>query len=264
MSMRDILLGLRLDFSTPEQRRVSEDLLLRISGLMARANLLWLQLNPDTPLLYESDVVYAPPDQTTRPALDPAKLRKLLKLLREMGQEPETALQIVRLLRGVEVFLDWPTLLRRGKGDCNELVPVRLAELWRAGIMATTYLTCEPKEDGGYAYHNIILHADGSTEDPSLILGMGGPTYSAQRREECHANFVRLGRYIDAAQRLVASGDVPSSVVGWGASAAGFVPRSGVFRSPYGRCTDTSDVGGLARFSQERFASHMPLMLRAA
>jgi hypothetical protein len=245
MSLRDLHLGFKLDFSTPQEQEDSEDIIMRILGLNCRLNLMHLRKNPDTPLLYESGIVYTPPDQADgRPPLDRAKLKKLLALIRDMGQEPETAMMVVRILKGVEIFLDIPALLRRGKGDCNELVPMRIAELWRAGIAASPYLLCSPNSRGGKTYHAIVKWPDGSSEDPSLILGMSGPERAAERREEIRKNAERWGNYMAAAKQLIdAEGASPSTLVKQ-IDSMGLAPRDGVFKSPYDRVTSTyTDVG---------------------
>ena len=233
--MRDLHFGVRLEFETPEEQEESEEILLRMLGVNCLANFQYLRRNPGTLSLYDSDVLYTPPDQADgRPPLKKEDLKKLLKLLRKMGSDPETALMIVRMLKGIEIFLDIPTLYRRGKGDCNELVPVRIAELWMQGIAASPYLTKESNDRGGISYHCVILHRDGSTEDPSLILGMGGRERAADRREEIRKNAERIANLTAAGQQLVAEGASAAEVLRK-IEAMGFMPSSGVFKSPYVR-----------------------------
>lgn len=231
MSMRDLHMGFRLTFETEQDQANSEEILLRILGINSLLNLMYLRKHPDTVPLYESGVVYTPPDQADgRPPLDRDKLKQLLKLIRDMGQEPETALMVVRMLKGIEIFLDIPALYRRGKGDCNELVPVRVAELWRAGIAASPYLIKSKNERGGFTYHAILVYKDGSYECPSAILGMSSPEI---RREEIRKNVERLSNYVQAAQRLIAVHGAPPAAVSAQIDEMGLVPRDGVFRSPY-------------------------------
>jgi hypothetical protein len=233
--MRDLHLGFKLDFDTPENREDSEDLLMRLLGITCRLNLMHLRKHPETKALYDSGVVYTPPDQCDgRPPLRRGQVKELLNLLRKMGAETETALMILRMLKGIEIFLDIPGLYRRGKGDCNELAPVRVAELWRAGIAASPYLTKAPNERGGISYHAVVLWPDGSSEDPSLILGMGGPERADERREEIRKNAERIGNYMAAAQQLIHAG-APPEAVGRQIDAMGLAPKDGVFRSPYAR-----------------------------
>jgi len=238
MSLRDIHFGVALPFDTAEDQEDSEEILTRILGVVCRLNAQYLRKHPETPSLYSSHVVYTPPDQADgRPPLKRSHVKKLLELLREMGQEPETALMVVRMLKGVEIFLDIPALYRRGKGDCNELVPVRVAELWRAGIAANPWLVRAKNERGGFTYHNIVKWPDGSGEDPSLILGMGGPAMNDARREEIRKNAERFGNYIAAAQRLVQVEGASPEAVGRKIDAMGLAPKDGVFKSPYDRMT---------------------------
>lgn len=234
MSMRDLHLGFRLDFDTPEAQDDSEDVLIRLLGLNSRLNLMYLRRFPETPLLYESGIVYTDPDQTDgRPPLTRSKLKKLLAMLRDLGLDPETALMIVRMVKGIEIFLDIPALLRRGKGDCNELVPMRIAELWRAGIMASPYLIKARNSRGGWTYHAQVLWPDGSSEDPSLILGMGGRERADERREEIRKNAERWGYYVQAANRLVSAEGASPAELTERIAQMGLWPRNGVFRSPY-------------------------------
>jgi hypothetical protein len=225
-----------LPFDREEDRDDSEFILLNAMGIVARLNKMHLRRSPDTPLLYESGVVYTKPDQSDgRPPLKRGQVKKLLQLIRDMGQEPETALMVIRILKGIEIFLDIPALYKRGKGDCNELVPVRVAELWRAGISASPYLTKQARPTGGYIYHAIVQYPDGSSEDPSLILGMHGPEGADARREEIRKNVERYGTHIAEAQRML---EADSSLAPFAAKQIdqmGFVPRGGVFKSPYDR-----------------------------
>lgn len=245
MSLRDILLGIKLDFDTPADREDSEELLTRLLGVVCRRNAMYLRQHPETPTLYSSGAVYTLPDQADgRPRLKKGDLKDLLALLKKMGAEPETALMIVRLLKGIEIFLDVPALYRRGKGDCNELVPVRVAELWRAGILANPWLVRAPNDRGGYTYHNVVKWPDGSAEDPSLILGMGGPERADERREEIRKNAERIGNYIAAAKHLIQTEGASPEVLGRQIDLMGLAPRDGIFRSPYDRVTSSyTDVG---------------------
>jgi hypothetical protein len=232
--MRDIHFGFKLPFDDPQDMEDSEDLLMRMLGINCRYNLQYLRKNPDTKALYDSGVVYTPPDQADgRPPIQKDDLKKLLKLLRNMGCDPETALMIVRMLKGIEIFLDIPGLLRRGKGDCNELVPMRVAELWSAGIAASPYLIKDRNERGGWTYHALVLWPDGSSEDPSLILGMGGPDHATERRVECYKNMERWQNYMDAAKRLVAAEGASANDAADAVDQMGLIPKIGYFASPY-------------------------------
>jgi hypothetical protein len=106
--------------------------------------------------------------------------------------------------------------------NCDNVASWRAAELnERLGIPARPYITWRKRADGGTTYHVIVLWPDGSSEDPSLLLGMGGPAREADRQEELRklreraANVMqalRLGR--DPKAALVAPnvvlGDLPN------------------------------------------------------
>jgi len=193
---------------------------------------MYLRNNPDTPLLYESGVVYTKPDQSDgRRQLSDREKRKLISFLKDAGQEPETALMCLRIIKGIEVFLDIPELYRRGKGDCNELVPVRLAELWRAGVAASPWLTRQERPGGGYTYHAMIQYPDGSSECPSTILGMGPDPEG--RAEEIRKNLERYQNRIVEAQHMTAVDSALAPFAAKQIDQMGFVPRTGVFKSPY-------------------------------
>jgi hypothetical protein len=236
MTMRDLHLDFRLLFDTAEDQEDSEDILLWVMGINARLNKMHLRKNPDTLPLYSAKVDYTPPDQADgRPPLNRAKLKKFLSVARELGADPETALMMVRLLKGIEIFLDIPGLYRRGKGDCNELVPVRVAELWRANIAASPYLIKYPNAKGGLTYHAVVQWPDGSSEDPSLILGMGGPERADERREEIRKQAERWANHLAAAKHLISAEGASPEQLGQQIDRMGLFPRDGVFRSPYPR-----------------------------
>lgn len=243
--MRDLHLGFSLRFDTPQEQEDSEEVLLKILGINSLLNLMHLRRVPDEKPLYESGVVYTPPDQADgRPPLKKGDLKDLLALLKKMGAEPETALMIVRMLKGIEIFLDIPALYRRGKGDCNELVPVRVAELWRAGIMAAPYLTKQAKPGGGMCYHALVLYKDGSSECPSTVLGMGGIDNADLRREEIRKNAERWSNHMAAARHLIEAEGASPDALGRQIDAMGLAPRDGIFKSPYDRVTSSyTDVG---------------------
>lgn len=218
----------------------SEDVLLRLLAAASWANLHHLRRNPGTPLLYESGIVYDQPDQLKRPNLDRAKVLDLVRRLRAIGLEPEDALMVLQIVRGVEVFLDIPTLYRRGRGDCNILVPVRVAECWLAGVVATPWLTKSRGGWGGWAYHATLVHPDGTEEDPSLILGMGGRARAADRYREIQKNVERLDDVTARGAELVRAG-ADLRAVADAVDAVGLVPRDGVFRAPRGARSSAVD-----------------------
>ena len=63
------------------------------------------------------------------------------------------------------------SVLERGHGDCKQLVIWRLAELRNAGEHATPRIIWLPEKSGLRA-HALIRRENGTTEDPSVELGM--------------------------------------------------------------------------------------------
>lgn len=64
-------------------------------------------------------------------------------------------------------WLDYPSLLFEGAGDCEDLVAARLAELWYIGVDAQPLVEWQyPTND----WHITILLPDGKIEDPSAIV----------------------------------------------------------------------------------------------
>lgn len=225
-AMRSVFVDADLGFSTPSEAAESEEILLRILGVIARKNLFHLRRHPRTPKLYsrEAGIRYCPPDQMGGPWIDRARIRDFAKALRGFDMDDEHAAIVLRLVSGVEIFQDIPTLYRRKKGDCDRLVCARLAELWLAGIMASPYLVPYPNGTGGTTYHAVVLHADDTTEDPSSILGMGG---AAKRVEEIRKNLERRDNLLRAAVDLmVVDGESPEAL-GAVIDAAAYVPRGG-------------------------------------
>lgn len=225
--MRDIILGVHLPFQTTGDRAASEKILIDLLGAVSLVNLRYLDAHPETPRLYDSHVGYVQPDQVTRPPLDPSDLRQLRALLTHMQQEPEVQEMIERILRGVEIFLDVPALYQRGKGDCNELAPVRIAELWQAGVDASPHLIKERGLGGGWSYHAAVLHPDGSSEDPSRILGMGDPRL---RLEEIRKNTERYVNHMALGAEVCQAAGYEPEVLSRQMSLLGFLPRDGVFK----------------------------------
>jgi hypothetical protein len=136
MSLEQILIKVNLfesDFDKDNSRRR----LLWILEAMCQVNKLWLQLHPypETPPLYESNVVY-------------------------------------KVEKG-EIFRDIPNIIKDGCGDCDCLACWRVAELQDIGIAARPYLKWR-KEGPRWIYHALVWLPGEQIEDPSLALGMGG------------------------------------------------------------------------------------------
>jgi hypothetical protein len=69
---------------------------------------------------------------------------------------------------------DWQSIAetyKRKAGDCEDLVAARVAELRYAGEKGAMPKLYSPRPG---LVHCIVLRADGTTEDPSKVLGMKG------------------------------------------------------------------------------------------
>lgn len=69
----------------------------------------------------------------------------------------------------IDEYRDCLAVARLGHGDCDDLVPYRIAELRLKGIAA------EPvafRVSDSELYHTVIRYSNGALEDPSKILGM--------------------------------------------------------------------------------------------
>lgn len=106
---------------------------------LALVDVEYLKENPSTPKLYRSGVRYCD-DSTAR----------------------------------FDEWCDIPTVLSRGCGDCDDLVPWRLAELWRQGrTQAEAHAIEQVLSNGDTLFHLQIRFAGtNEIEDPSQMLGM--------------------------------------------------------------------------------------------
>lgn len=119
------------------QRQKERCIEAMLNGLAA-INLEYLSAYPQTPLLYQSGVRYRDDSYTK-----------------------------------FDEWCDIPTTLARGWGDCDDLVPWRIAELWRDGVRNATGMAIAQKlSNGSILFHALIKFGNGQTEDPSRLLGM--------------------------------------------------------------------------------------------
>jgi len=70
--------------------------------------------------------------------------------------------------KGTEAWLTCAQVFARNAGDCEDLCCWRAAELRRAGDDAAVIVI----RGGVETFHVLVERADGSIEDPSVILGM--------------------------------------------------------------------------------------------
>ena len=211
----------------------SETYLLWKMEQFADDDLKWLQRHPEAPLLYDTDVVYDLPEQLKKPVSSSAKTQ-VASILRRDGVSASKVQSTMDFLDGVETFYDTPRLYEEGSGDCNILVPTRMAELRRVGIPAKAVLVKKTGEDGVDYYHaqvqippmQGIAEVNGvpqpSIEDPSVILGMCGA--GPEMREEMRRNVERVQAMCGHAAAVIGYYGGHGPTVGRHIQMCGFVP----------------------------------------
>ena len=209
-----------------KNRASSEDTILKLLAVLVDRNCQYLRAHPETPKLYDSGVTYALPDQMTR-SPNPSDVERVQGFLREhMKCDAETVDIITTVLHGCEVFRDIPSIIEKKAVDCDNLACWRVAELRCAGIEAVPYITWR-ETSRGTTYHALLRWPDGTSEDPSLILGMGGPERDADRVEEKRKNKERYDNFILAAHTRCADGHVSPAEAGRLIDAFGLLPKGG-------------------------------------
>ena len=164
---------------------------------LAQRNQQYLKDHPSTPRLYQSGVRYEVPQQFASGEVEEVAI--LRRALGSSAKKREVArvLETVQAVLGGERFRDIGRILERGSGDCDNLASWRVAELRQAGIQARPYMTGRKRADGGTTYHALVLWPPFgnvnyvTSEDPSLLLGMGGAARAADRAEEIRKNAER-------------------------------------------------------------------------
>lgn len=132
--------------NSPRHVVMSRDMLRGgVIGLMLE-NMAWLRAFPQTPLLYNADVIYKP-----------EKRKEGSGRVIEYGEEWQTI----------------PWVIFRGYGDCEDLGAWRAAELnQRFGIRALPYIRVRRMPNGYWRAHVVVKWPNGQIEDPSAKLGM--------------------------------------------------------------------------------------------
>ena len=82
----------------------------------------------------------------------------------------EAGIQYRREPLGREGWQSAHQTMLRGDGDCEDLVAWRVAELWILGESGASPRCYAPRQG---LIHCVVRRANGSSEDPSKILGMG-------------------------------------------------------------------------------------------
>lgn len=199
--LRFILHDLTLFGDGDDVERARKALCWFMEALVQR-NIDYLKVNPGTPRLYRSGVKYQVPMQFDGDCEE-------VKILREaLGSAAKTSrvagvLDLVQAVLGGERFRDIGRIIENGGGDCDNLATWRVAELRQQGIQARPFMTHRQRLDGGTTYHALVLWPPinelgrvgnmapdhlWTSEDPSLLLGMGGAERAADRDEEVRKN----------------------------------------------------------------------------
>ena len=126
--------------SSPAEIESGERKLSALLSALVILDLEWIRTHPRTPELYRSGVVYR--------------------------REPPPR----------EVWQDIPTAMARGHADCEDLASWRCAEVRaRRNVKVRPIPQGRRGPDGALHYHIVCRWPDGTIEDPSKRLGMGGP-----------------------------------------------------------------------------------------
>lgn len=169
-----------------------KDLMWVLEALTQR-NQSYLKQRPKTPRLYQSGVKYQVPQQFDGDCEEVRVLRQALGDSANRGAVADV-LDTVQAALGGERFRDIGRIIDNNGGDCDNLGCWRAAELRQHGIQASPYMTGRARPDGGTTYHALVIWPPfgnveySTTEDPSLILGMGGLGRTVDRLEEIRKN----------------------------------------------------------------------------
>jgi hypothetical protein len=212
--LRHVLFDMAM-FDGEDDRANSQKRVLWLLEALTRCDQLYLQNHPDTPLIYQSGIKYIVPAQFEKTDVpEIAALRDFLKAKGAPQSLFDALDKIYNIVGGGEIFREIPRIIENGGGDCDNVASWRAAELRQLGIDAQPYITWRTRPDGGMTYHVIVRWPDGSSEDPSLLLGMGGASRASDRAEEERKLGERLGNFVaalkargpDAADALIKSG----------------------------------------------------------
>jgi hypothetical protein len=202
MPLQYILFDTTLFDEADKVEQTRKDLCWLLEALTQR-NMSYLSRRPETPRLYKSGVTYAVPNQHAGDAPEVKAIRDELGS-RSISPQVDAVLRKMQQVFGGEHFCDIGRILELGKIDCDGLACYRAAELRQMGIPAKPYMTHRDTPNGT-VYHALVLwppmpgiaeDANGkpqwTSEDPSLLLGMGGERRAADRAEEIRKNKERL------------------------------------------------------------------------
>lgn len=200
--LRDIHVETTMFDRDDDVHQTRKDLLFWLEALTQRNQDFLLQ-RPNTPRLYKSGVKYERPQQMITGEIDEVRILRQALGKNASKSDVQAVLAKIQRVLGGEHFCDVGVILERGGIDCDGLACWRAAELRQAGIQARPFMTHRTNLLGGTTYHALVLwppmkgvaEVNGipkeTSEDPSLLLGMGGPARAADRAEEIRKNAER-------------------------------------------------------------------------
>jgi len=196
--LRHVLFDMSL-FADEAERENSQKRVLWLLEALTCCNQLYLQQHPETPLIYHSGIKYTQPAQFEKTNVpEVATIRDYLTSKGAPQRVLDALDALYNIVGGGEIFREIPRIIQNGGGDCDNVASWRCAELRELGINACPFITWRERSDGGMTYHVIVRWPDGSSEDPSLLLGMGGAARARDRAEEERKLAERLGNYVNA------------------------------------------------------------------
>jgi hypothetical protein len=197
--LRHVLFDLDL-FRTEADRANSQKRVLVLLEALTLCDQFYLEEHPNTPLIYQSGIKYKMPAQFEKeenPEI--ARIAEYLSTNNAPAGIKSALKTLSNQIGGGETFRDIPRILENGGGDCDNCASWRAAEIrHRLGIAAKPYITWRKRADGGTTYHVIVIWPDGSSEDPSLLLGMPKDDGGASLREEQRKLGERAGEMLNA------------------------------------------------------------------
>lgn len=204
-------------FSSEAERANSQKRVLVLLEALVNCNRYWLWQHPETPRIYEANIEYKMPAQVEKEDLpEVSKVREWLKSSNAPADVQSAFGVLSDMCGGGEHFREIPRIIENGGGDCDNVASWRCAELRELGVWAKPYITWRHRADGGTTYHVIVLWPDGTSEDPSLLLGMGGEAKRVEREEEERKLGERTADFIRgcAQQVQMLGGRVPRHLLG--------------------------------------------------
>lgn len=193
--LRFILVDTTMFAPADDPAQTEKDLCWWLEALTQR-NQDYLRQRPNTVRLYQSGVVWEAPKQFDGECYEAHTLRDALGA-NARKRDVAKILELVQAIFGGEHFCDIGRILELGKIDCDGLACWRAAELRQAGIKASAFMTSRQRPGGGTTYHALVRwpplgETYDTSEDPSLLLGMGGERRRADREEEKRKNQERI------------------------------------------------------------------------